>query len=289
VNGRIAAAVALLCAFGTGGPTAHAASTDSCGRVTVTCGANADPSAGDFHGMIAATDAGWVLDAAARSGTAAGCGDCVWRVALACPQSSPTDPAGATSCAGLTNPLACPTGQLLYRLYLTTTAFTDQVEGLLCLGGNASVVATGDQARADVARYLKDVTPPMLVVTIAPRRLTLAGLPTYFGASAPSTLRPAEFGGPVVTETITLTVNSERWRWGDGSGTGWVPAASRESHRYEHSGQDQVELTARWGASYTVGYEGRTFGPYDATGQLVRKQSRTERVATSSPDLVARP
>lgn len=43
----------------------------------------------------------------------------------------------------------------------------------------------------------------------------------------------------------------------------------------------------RWGATYTVSYDGQTFGPYDATGRLSERETFLEHVATSSPVLVS--
>lgn len=269
-------------------PVAHssAAPADDCGGATITCGVNADPLAGDFHGLVAATGAPWVLATAARSGTTTGCGDCVWRLALACPSASPTDPA-PPSCAGDTNTLACQPGQLLYRMYLSDATVTDQVVGELCIGGTARIVPIGDQARADLARYLRSVTPPTMTITARPRRLTLAGLETRFRADPPAAMRPTPFGGPRVSEMITLLVERTRWLWGDGSSTAWQDGSPPTEHRYLQPGRPRLQLTTRWGATYTVSYDGRSFGPYDATGLVAASQTREEQVATSQPVLVS--
>lgn len=278
--------LALLAAIGSPAAPSLAGSTDDCGGATVMCGVHADPLAGDFHGLVAATTAPWVLATAARSGTTAGCGDCTWRLALACPTASPTDPA-PPSCAGDTNALVCRPGQLLYRLYLSDVVVTDEVVGELCVGGPARIVPIGDQARADLARYLKTVTPPAMTITVRPRHLTLAGLSTRFRADPRGSLRQAPFGGPEVSELITLRVERTRWKWGDGSATGWQDGSPSTEHRYLHAGQPRLRLTARWGATYLVDYDGQTFGPYDATGQVAATQTRVERVGTSQPVLVS--
>lgn len=283
VAGWLGLAVILL-----GTPTVAHAGTGDCGRVTISCGVDADPTAGVFHGVVAATDAGWVLSEASHGGTTPGCGDCVWHLTLACPQADPADPAG-TNCSGAAGAGICPAGQLLYRLYLTTRAVTDEAVGQLCLGGpGAQIVPVGDQARADVARYMQDATPPPLRITIAPNRLTLTGLSTRFTAAVPAGLSPTEFGGPTVTETITLALLRIRWRWGDASTSGWLPDSTVGTHVYLEAGSRTARLSARWGASYTVGYAGQVFGPYDAIGELSRSQARNLRVATSNPVLVSR-
>jgi hypothetical protein len=205
-------------------------------------------------------------------------------VALACPTSSPTDP---SACGGDGNPLTCATGQLLYRLYLTDAAVTDEVVGELCLGGPSRLIPIGDQAMADVSRYLATATPPRLTLAIRPAGLTLAGLPTELRLRPPVGLHPTEFGGPEVTEAITLHVESTQWSFGDGSTAARQTGDPAVTHRYLAAGTDQIRLTVRWGATYLVGYAGQTFGPYDATGQLTAVQVRAERVGTSSPVLVS--
>jgi hypothetical protein len=275
----------LLVTMTTVSSVPESAAAAGCGTVPGTCGVTADEANGVFHGLIAVTDQGWVLDMAARDGTEAGCGDCVWIVILACPQNTPADPGGQTACTDASGSPVCKPGQLLYRLYLTTRAETDTLEGTICLGGTSEVVAVGDAAAADVERYLRDVTPPALRIASRPQPLTLAGLTTYFTASPPS-LRPMPFGGPTVTETITITPTEADWLWGDGDDSGWLAATGSAAHRYLRGGRRAGALTVRWTARYTISYAGRTFGPYDADHTLTKQQPFVKRVATSQPVLV---
>jgi hypothetical protein len=264
-------------ADGCGGPAA----TDCNGGVT------ANQPAGDFHGLIAVTGAPWVLNVAGHSGSTPGCGDCTWSIVLACSFDAPSDPGTPIGCTPARGSAGCPGRQLLYRLYLSTDAAPDTLEGTLCLGGRVQPVPIGDHAAGDVQRYLKDVIPPNLDITTKPKVATLAGLTTYFAARTPSTLTPAPFGGGEITETITLAPSRADWRWGDGAASGWAPAATNVTHAYTRGGNAQVDLTTRWGATYTITYQGQTFGPYDAVGQLTKQQSLTLPVRTSSPTLVS--
>lgn len=214
------AAIAMITVFAA--PDAAAGPADSCGGVVgATCGVGADPGLDSFRGLIAVADEPWVLDTAARSGTTAGCGDCTWAIALACPTEDPSTPDALSACAAASGAAQCKPRQLLYRLYLSTTDVTDQIEGTVCLGGDVTVVPVGDDARADVAEYLRDITPPKLTIATRPKRTTLAGLTTYFTATAPASLRPAPFSGSAVTETITIAPTLDNWRWGDGTASGW--------------------------------------------------------------------
>ncbi len=282
--GRLLAAVALATMVALTGPTATAA--DCGGSAGSTCGVSADEANGVYHGLIAVTDQGWVLDRAATNGTTPGCGDCIWIVVLACPTNSPADPGSQSACVEASGSPICRPGQLLYRLYLTTDTRLDQLEGTVCLGGTSQIVAIGDTASADAQRYLRDVTPPDLTVTTRPKDLTLAGLTTYFRASPPA-LEPVPFGGPTITEVITIGPRRIRWTWGDGDSSGWRPPDSETGHRYLGGGRFTGVLTTEWSATYTVHYAGRSFGPYDATGQLTKDQPFTKRVATSTPVLIS--
>jgi hypothetical protein len=268
---------------------ANGSASDPCGSlsVTTTCGTHAEGAVGDFHGLIAVRGAPWVLNVAGRSGSTPGCGDCTWSIVLACSFDSPSDPGTPLGCTPARGSAGCPGRQLLYRLYLSTDAAPDTLEGTLCLGGRVQPVPIGDHAAGDVQRYLKDVVPPNLDVTTKPKVATLAGLTTYFAAETPSTLRPAPFGGGDITETITLAPSRADWSWGDGAGSGWAPAATNVTHSYARGGTARVDLTTRWGATYTITYQGRTFGPYDAVGQLTKQQTLTLPVRTSSPTLVS--
>jgi hypothetical protein len=237
--------------------------------------------------LIAVRGAPWVFDLAGHGGTTAGCGDCTWSTVLACHTASPTNPGGPVDCAAANIAAGCPKGQLSFRLYLTTDTATDTFEGLLCLGGTRQIIPISDQAKGDVERYLKDVVPPNLEIATKPAAATLAGLATYFAARPPATLAPAPFGGPEITETITIAPIQSDWRWGDGTASGWAAATSSLIHFYAHGGNALVALTTRWGATYTIIYQGQTFGPYNAVGQLTKRQTLTMPVRTSSPTLVS--
>jgi hypothetical protein len=115
------------------------------------CGVTGD--AGHFHGLIAVDGDPWVLADAAESGTKPGCGDCRWSIVLACATESPTNPGSERLCVGAVHAAECKPGQLLYRIFLTTDAFIDQVEGVICLGRGQDPIPIGDQAAADVTRY----------------------------------------------------------------------------------------------------------------------------------------
>jgi hypothetical protein len=284
---RLLLAVGLLlaaCLF-----SANPSAAAPCGTAfrPVCGGAGSDPAAGDFQGLIALQGAPWVLNVAGHAGTQPGCGDCSWTIVLACASGSPADPGTPVACAGASNSGACKSGDLLYRLYLTTVAVTNALEGTICVGPGHSLIPISDRAKGDVQRYLRDVTPPDLDITTRPALATLAGLPTSFRAQPPTTLRPAPFGGPDVTETITIAPIKTDWRWGDGSTSGWTNAASSLTHAYYRGGIASVELRARWGATYTITFEGQTVGPYVALGQLTTLQTLTLPVHTSTPTLVS--
>ncbi|HVT22086.1 MAG TPA: hypothetical protein VHE57_11950, partial [Mycobacteriales bacterium] len=263
---------------------------DDCGDlpVTVTCGVGTDPSDGHFHGLIGVTGQDWVLDLASHAGNTAGCGDCVWTIELDCPQSSPTQPDPA-DCAGMQGGAGCPPDAMPFRLYLTTSSVTNEVVGRICLGGGRQVVLVGEDAAADVDRYVHAVAPPDLLVQHRPRGATLAGLPTFFTARVPAgTVGPVGFGGPTVTEAITLVPEQAVWEWGDGDTSDWMPVDATAVHRYLSSGAVAGTLTTRWGATYTATFEGRTVGPFRADGELERPQPFVERVRVSAPILVSR-
>jgi len=266
-----------------------AAAGDGCGDlpVTVDCGTSSDPSNGYFHGLIGVTGQDWVLDVASHSGNSPGCGDCVWTITLDCPETSPGDPDNSTGCAGLVAGGQCPPDALPFRLYLTTTSVTDELIGRICLGGASHIVLVSEDAEADVERYLHDVTPPDLVIHRRPHGATLTGLPTYFTASVPAAaLGPVSFGSANLSESITLEPREVDWTWGDGTTSGWLLVDATAAHRYLASGIEAGILTTRWSATYTATFEGRTVGPFPATGELDHGQPFTERVDTSSPVLV---
>jgi hypothetical protein len=206
---------------------------------------------------------------------------------LACPDESPTDPGSLRACANATQSAICDRDQLLYRVYLTTAAFTDRVEGTACIGGQDQPVPIGDRARVDVDRYLRNLRPPKLEVSTRPVNATLAGLPTYFSANPPRSLAPTRFGGPEITEAITIAPTQVVWRWGDGSGSGSVSSTATVTHSYLRGGAPRDSLATRWAATYTVTYDSQTLGPYRAARQVTRRQAFRLPVRTSSPVLVS--
>jgi hypothetical protein len=283
-----AALISLL-----GATSAHAGGAAGCGALGTSgsCGVGADQPTGNFHGLLAVRGAPWVLADAARGGTRAGCGDCRWTFVVACP-----GPGGGNS-GGQGGPVACATAfgatgcnpqQLLYRIYLTTNAVADVPQGVVCIGGADQPVPIGEEAGAAVERYLKLVRPPDLEVSTEPAGATLAGLPTYFSAATPAGMRPTPFGGDDVIETITLEPLRVDWGWSDGADSGWVAADAVSTHTFVSGGLADTALTTRWGATYTITYLGQTFGPYDAVGQLTRRQLFGLPVHTSTPTLVSR-
>jgi hypothetical protein len=288
--GSIVALLAVLGALAIGGAIAIADSPGDCGVIDDgSCGVQTDQGAGRFHGLIAVTGEPWVLDTAAGSGTQAGCGDCRWSIVLACPDESLDDPSTLTACALALDSPACGPRQLLYRLYLSTRAVTDAVEGNICLGGAHRVVPVGDTALADVAKYLKNVRPPEQRVDTRPRRAGLAGLPTRFAARPARVLRPQRFGGPTVTETITITPRRICWHYGDGGSSGWLSSRRIVRHTYRHGRVMHGWLATRWTATYTVTYGGRTFGPFPGRGGgLSMTQPFRYPVRTTTPVLVSR-
>jgi hypothetical protein len=245
---------------------------DGCGGVT------ADQAEGDFHGLIMVNGDPSVLAAAARSGTQPGCGDCTWTIVLACLANLPGQQQGQTSCGNAVNGRSCKHGQIAYRLFLTTKAVTNElVNPHLCLGGLAAVIPVGDVAAADVDRYLKNVVPPRMRVTVQPPGGVLTGLPAYFQTQSPA-IQPQRFGGPQVVENITVTPAHYTWQWGDGSGSlhtddpGGPYPDGHVTHTYDRATHLTVALTTEWSATYTITVAGQTFGPYDATGTVQRTQ-----------------
>jgi hypothetical protein len=253
----------------------HDPTNPTCTRGSVV----ADQAEGDFHGLIAVNGRPDVLDAAAHAGTQPGCGDCVWTLVIACVFDSPNDPHDQIGCTGAAQGRRCPHGQTDYRLFVTTKAVTNRlVLDNLCLGGVNDVVPVGDIAAADVDRYLKDVVPPTMHVTVQPPNGVLASLPAYFQANPPGNLQPQQFGGPQVTEAITVTPARYTWDWGDGTpplttdDPGGPYPDGHITHTYDQSAHPVAALTTEWSATYTITVAGQTFGPYDATGTVQRTQ-----------------
>jgi hypothetical protein len=280
----LAVVYAAVCLAGTT-QLANALTSAPCGGEWQTeCGVAADGSTGTFHGLLAVSGEPWVLNRAAVSGTQPGCADCTWTLNRLCTTNATGDPT-TDSCT--TRRGTCRKRQIAYLLYLSTAAATDIPEGTVCLGGTHHPIAVGDHARADVQRYLKTLTPPALTITTQPAHATLAGLPTYFHAAPPDTLAPRPFGGPDITETITISPNRTNWHWGEHQGTGWTTPAATPTHTYSHGGTAAGSLTATWGATYTITYAGRTFGPYTATGTLTQRQRFTLPIHTATPTLTS--
>jgi hypothetical protein len=244
---------------------------------------------GHYRGLIAVDDAPWVLRLGGHAGTTPGCGDCRWTLIIDCGNASVFDPESLTSCVGAAESSACNPGQVRYRLYLTTDARPDVLEGRLCLGNGRTPIPVGERAESDVARYLHDVTPPGLAITTRPDGITLAGLPTLFFARPPGTRRSVGFGDDPIHETITVVPSLVRWSWDGGAESGWVSPGKRVTHAFDEGGSGATGLTTRWAASYTVQYEGESFGPYDATGEVTGTQQVTLRILTSRPVLVSAP
>jgi hypothetical protein len=285
---RLAATSLSITLAGLGLIASPAEATAPCvGTAGSTCGVGADPAAGEFHGLIAVHGSPWLLADAAHSGTKPGCGDCTWSVVLACPAQSPGDPGGTGTCVTSRDSPACHRRQLLYRIYLTTDAVSDRVIGTICLGGGRQPIPIGNLAAAAVDRYLRNVVPPDLAITTRPSLATLAGLATYFTAATPASMHPTRFGGPTITERITIAPSRADWHWGDSEVSGWAPVTARLRHSYARGGTAHGRLLARWGATYTISYQGRTFGPYDATGHVTKEQDFVLPVDTSSPTLVS--
>jgi hypothetical protein len=268
-------AFALVFAFSHAGN--GLASTKCQGPFDPACRGNVvgDQIAGDFHGLIMVKGQPDVLDLAARSGTKTGCGDCEWTLVFACVNDNPGNTGGQTPCAGVVGAGKCRPGQLLFRLYLSTDAEKDRLVDEICLATTQDVVPVGDIAAADVDKYLRDVHPPDLDLTVQPPGGALAGLPAYFVVRPPTSLKPQPFGGPEVTETITIAPRHYSWTWGDGSPVTKTDDAGAPyptgtlTHTYTTSARVDGELTTQWSATYTIAVAGRVFGPYDATGGLV--------------------
>ena len=290
VPGIVVSALALAL------PTAARADSDGttgCGSLLQSeCGVHANTS-GDFHGLIMVPGQPGVLDKAAHSGTKTGCGDCSWELILACLHNDPSHPENQDPCANAVDGGQCRKGELLFRLYLTTDAVTNELVDLVCLGGIKDVVPVGDRAALDVQQYLKDVKPPDLALHVAPPKGIPAGLPTYFWVRPPADLAPTPFGNGQITETITIAPQRYDWTWGDGHTSGWTTDAGGPyptgtlTHTYDKADRYDGHVVTEWGATYTITVAGQTFGPYDATGTLTKSQPFSTVVLRARSTLVS--
>jgi hypothetical protein len=279
----LAACVALVVGMNS---RAFATWSGDCGTFdSGSCGVTANGSTGTFHGLLAVTGDPWVLNRAAASGTQPGCGDCTWTLNRLCTTNPTGDP---TTDACTTRRGTCHKRQTAYLLYLSTATATDIPEGTLCLGGAHHLLAIGDHATTDVQRYLHDITPPPLTITTRPAHATLTGLPTYFTAHPPASLHPQPFGSPQITETITIAPSHTNWHFTDSATTTvTTPPTATPTHTFTRPGTAHGQLTTTWGATYTITYAGRTFGPYTATGTLTTGQQFTLPIHTTTPTLVS--
>lgn len=276
---------------GASGPDCDSRAAPSC----VDAGVVSDQQAGQFHGLIMVPGMPGVLDGAAHAGTQPGCGDCEWTLLIACLSNNPDHPHEQNACTGAGDSRPCEPGQVLYRLFLTTATERNRLAQTLCLGPTQHVVAVGDQAAADVKRYLDDVVPPDLVVDVQPPHGVLADLPAYFRLRPPAGLHPRQFGGDQVTEAITITPAHYRWHWGDSSpdlrtdDAGGSYPDGGVTHTYATAGRVHGSVTTQWSATYTVTVAGAgTFGPYDATGGTIsRTQPFTLTVDSARSHLVS--
>jgi hypothetical protein len=233
-----------------------------------------------------------VLDIAMNSGSQPGCGDCVWTLVAACWHADPGDPHNEIPCVGSGRSPKCDPGQTLFNLFLSTDTEGTHLVTTLCLGGPNDVIDVSNVAAAAVDRYLKDVVPPLLRIGTQPPSNALSGIPTYFQVSAPNPA-PQQFGGPAVTETITITPATYTWQWGDGSPSletkdpGGPYPDGHVTHTYVHAAHTSGTLTTEWSATYTVTAAGRTLGPFNATGTVRRTQPFTFTVDRARSHLVS--
>jgi hypothetical protein len=274
---QLATVVALLQIFGA--TSADASIGEPCdNRQSATCpgSVTGDQLAGEFHGLIMVPGQPGVLAIAGRSGTKRGCGDCEWTLIVACVFNNPNDPINQRSCSNANRSQLCQPGETLFRLYLTTDAVKNRLVETLCLGGADEIIGVGDIAARDVQRYLHDVIPPRMKLTIQPPSGALAGLPAYFMVRPPAGLTPQRFGNPsAVTEDITITPAHYGWVWGDATAAvhtddagGKYPSGTL-THTYTKAGHVAGTVTTQWTATYTITVAGQTFGPYDASGGAV--------------------
>jgi hypothetical protein len=286
----ILVAILLVLGFETGAsasdPPCVTRAGNGCG------GVSSDQASGDFKGIIMVPGDDGILDIAMNSGSQPGCGDCVWTLVIACVHDSPDNPHNQVPCNGAGQSQKCGNGQTLYRVFLATDTEANHLVDTVCLGGPNDVVAVSNVAANDVDRYLKDVVPPTMRIGTQPPSNSLAGVPTYFRVTSPNPA-PQQFGGPAVTETITITPATYTWEWGDGSPAlqtkdpGGTYPDGHVAHTYVHAAHISGTLTTEWSATYTITAAGRTLGPFNATGTVTRPQPFTLTVDRARSHLVS--
>lgn len=263
---------------------ADAAAARSCGGQFNPCGyLGADPSQGEFLGLIALSHDPQFLRHEA-SLTTDSCAHCRWTLVVDCRTNLPDGE--ETDCGPAHQNPQCRRGQVAEKVFLSRPGSGYGMVGIYCIGRGNRIVPVGEIAKGDVERYLKDVRPPDLRISFDPAT-SLAGLATRVRAQPERALRPVPFGGQGVTETIKLAPVHQTWRWGDGEADTFTNASIRTSHTYTTGGHLTAAVTTTWGATYTLTYQGLTFGPYDATGRLTGRQTRPVTVVTSTPVLVS--
>ena len=142
-------------------------------------------------------------------------------------------------------------------------------------------------ARTAVDRAVALAPSPRL--DIAPSRLGLTGLDSYFWLAEP--LRPitATAGVPGLTVTARAVPTRYVWNFGDGTdavtagpGTEWTRRRPGSiSHLYETKGSYVVAVSVIWQASFSV-----NGGPWSGIGSFTTTDSRRYRVQEVVPVLV---
>lgn len=217
-----------------------------------------------------------MLQAALHAG-GAGCAGCVWTLILDCPYNSPANAGNQLPCPNATTNARCRPGQLLWAVYLSTPAITDQFIATACLGGIQQVRPVGQLVAAAAAAYMRNVHPPPVRILVQPAAGPLVSLPAYFQVLVPA-VGPAPFGGGTAHEVIFIRPASYTWNWGDGtaelttSSTGGPYPVGDLQHVYDVLGRFTVRVSTTWVGSYTFTVAGRTFGPLPAIGTVTLTQ-----------------
>lgn len=275
----IATAIGLVSA-----QSATATSGGKCTGQFNACGyLGINPSQGHFSGLLALSrDPSFLRQEASYGST--GCVECSWTLVLDCQSNQPGG--DSVDCGPAHQNPQCRRGQVAEKVFLSRPGHGYGLVGIYCLGRGNRIVPIGEIAKGDVERYLKDVRPPTLTISFNPGT-SLAGLATRVRARPDRALRPVPFGGQGVTETIKLAPVHQTWDWGDGQTVTFTDASIRTSHTYAAGGHLTASVATTWGATYTLTYQGLTFGPYAATGRLTGRQARPVTVVTSTPVLVS--